>query len=63
MQQKPDERLLKADYHGCLIRVSDALNKSQIGLYGIVLYESKYTFQLITKQNKIISNFFKKKKF
>lgn len=55
MRQKPDERLLKADYHGCLLRVNSAPNKSQIGLYGIVVHESKYTFQLITKQNKIIS--------
>uniref|UniRef100_A0A914BVM2 Ribonuclease P protein subunit p29 n=1 Tax=Acrobeloides nanus TaxID=290746 RepID=A0A914BVM2_9BILA len=52
--QKPDERLLKADYHGCLLRVSDATNKSQIGLHGIVLYESKLTFQMITKKDKVI---------
>ncbi|KAI1728818.1 ribonuclease P protein subunit p29 [Ditylenchus destructor] len=52
--KKADERLLKADYHGCLLRVEDALNKSQIGQNGIVIHESKYTFQMITRKDKVI---------
>ncbi|KAL3121056.1 hypothetical protein niasHT_005316 [Heterodera trifolii] len=49
-----DERLLRVDYHGALMRVGDAPNKTQIGLHGIVLHESKSTFQMVTKRNRLI---------
>lgn len=49
-----DERILKADYHGCLLRVADSPNQSQIGLYGIVVHETKSTFQMITRENALI---------
>uniref|UniRef100_A0A914I6Q0 Ribonuclease P protein subunit p29 n=1 Tax=Globodera rostochiensis TaxID=31243 RepID=A0A914I6Q0_GLORO len=52
--QRIDERLLRVDYHGALLRVADAPNKTQIGLHGIVLHESKSTFQMITKRNRLI---------
>jgi RNase P/RNase MRP subunit p29 len=55
-----DVRMLKADYHGCLLRVSYASNSSQIGLYGIVAHESKHTFQLVTKQDRVIGGLFVK---
>uniref|UniRef100_A0A0N5AUU0 Ribonuclease P protein subunit p29 n=1 Tax=Syphacia muris TaxID=451379 RepID=A0A0N5AUU0_9BILA len=51
----PDDRLLKADYHGCLFMVTDALNPSQIGLAGILIRETRHTFQLITKADKLIT--------
>jgi ribonuclease P protein subunit POP4 len=54
-----DIRMLKADYHGCLLRVTDALNPSQIGLYGIVAHESKHTFQMVTRRNRVIGWFIK----
>ncbi|KAL7076988.1 hypothetical protein ACQ4LE_003838 [Meloidogyne hapla] len=49
-----DERLLRMDFHGAVLRVSDSPNKTQIGLYGIVLHESKSTFQMITKRDHVI---------
>ncbi|KAI6186985.1 Ribonuclease P protein subunit p29 [Aphelenchoides besseyi] len=49
-----DQRLLKADYHGCLLRVADASNPSQIGLHGIVAHESRNTFQMVTRKDKVI---------
>uniref|UniRef100_A0A0K0ECH6 Ribonuclease P protein subunit p29 n=1 Tax=Strongyloides stercoralis TaxID=6248 RepID=A0A0K0ECH6_STRER len=50
---KIDERLLKIDYHGCLLLVSHANNKCNVGVNGFVVHESRQTFQLITKENKI----------
>uniref|UniRef100_A0A914YF82 Ribonuclease P protein subunit p29 n=1 Tax=Panagrolaimus superbus TaxID=310955 RepID=A0A914YF82_9BILA len=52
--KQPDERLLKTDYHGCILYVTDSPNSSQLGLYGIVLHESKSTFQLLTKKDKLV---------
>uniref|UniRef100_A0A1I7RWZ4 POP4 domain-containing protein n=1 Tax=Bursaphelenchus xylophilus TaxID=6326 RepID=A0A1I7RWZ4_BURXY len=49
-----DQRLLKLDFHGSILMVSTADNPSMIGLNGIVVYESKKTFQLITRKNKLI---------
>ncbi|MFH4975251.1 hypothetical protein AB6A40_001960 [Gnathostoma spinigerum] len=50
--KNPDERLLRADYHGCLLMVTEADNPSHIGIHGIVVRETRHTFQLITKKNK-----------
>jgi len=49
-----DDRLLKTDYHGCVLRVASAPNPSQVGLSGIVVEESKHTFQLITRNDRLI---------
>jgi len=54
MNNRPDERILKADYHGCILRVADSMNPSQIGLNGIVIHESKSTFQMITHKDRVI---------
>ncbi|KAE9554063.1 hypothetical protein FO519_002705 [Halicephalobus sp. NKZ332] len=51
---EPDERLLKTDFHGCILYVSDSPNPSQIGLHGICLHESKSTFQILSKKNKVL---------
>uniref|UniRef100_A0A7E4VC08 Ribonuclease P protein subunit p29 n=1 Tax=Panagrellus redivivus TaxID=6233 RepID=A0A7E4VC08_PANRE len=48
-----DERLLKVDLHGCILVVCDSPNPSQIGVHGIVLHESKSTFQMLTKKDKL----------
>uniref|UniRef100_A0AC35U0F7 Ribonuclease P protein subunit p29 n=1 Tax=Rhabditophanes sp. KR3021 TaxID=114890 RepID=A0AC35U0F7_9BILA len=48
-----DERLLKLDYHGCLLLVSHAANMSMVGVYGFVVHESRQTFQLIGPDNRL----------
>ncbi|ETN85391.1 hypothetical protein NECAME_06415 [Necator americanus] len=64
-QKSPDERMLKADYHGALVLVAEAHNTTQarnylstfnynIGIVGIILLETRQTFQLITKQDKYV---------
>uniref|UniRef100_A0AC34QUT7 Ribonuclease P protein subunit p29 n=1 Tax=Panagrolaimus sp. JU765 TaxID=591449 RepID=A0AC34QUT7_9BILA len=50
----PDERLLKTDFHGCILFVVDSPNPSQIGVYGICLHESKSTFQLLSVKDKVL---------
>uniref|UniRef100_A0A915Q012 Ribonuclease P protein subunit p29 n=1 Tax=Setaria digitata TaxID=48799 RepID=A0A915Q012_9BILA len=52
-----DARVLKADYHGCLLMVAEAANPSQIGICGIVVRETRQTFMLITKQDRMLSSF------
>uniref|UniRef100_A0A0K0CV62 Ribonuclease P protein subunit p29 n=1 Tax=Angiostrongylus cantonensis TaxID=6313 RepID=A0A0K0CV62_ANGCA len=49
-----DERLLKADYHGALVLVAEAHCISMIGIVGIIVLETRQTFQLITKQDKYV---------
>ncbi|EPB76423.1 hypothetical protein ANCCEY_04481 [Ancylostoma ceylanicum] len=51
-QKTPDERMLKADYHGALVLVAEAHNTTMIGKVGIIVLETRQTFQLITKENK-----------
>ena len=45
------ERVLKANYNGCLIEVTDSNNKELLGLSGIVILETKNTFIIVTKSN------------
>lgn len=47
------ERLLKADYHGCMIVVRKSRCPPLIGVAGIVLMETRNTFKIVTKDNKI----------
>ncbi|KAL6729890.1 hypothetical protein ANCDUO_25642 [Ancylostoma duodenale] len=53
-QKAPDERMLKADYHGALVLVAEAHNTTMIGIVGIIVLETRQTFQLITKENKYV---------
>ncbi|VDM61117.1 unnamed protein product [Angiostrongylus costaricensis] len=53
-EQVLDERLLKADYHGALVLVAEAHSISMIGIVGIIVLETRQTFQLITKQDKYV---------
>ncbi|VDM45814.1 unnamed protein product [Toxocara canis] len=53
--KRTDERILKADFHGCLLMVSNADNPSQVGLHGIVVRETRQTFQLITKADRLLT--------
>ncbi|CAJ0571963.1 unnamed protein product, partial [Mesorhabditis spiculigera] len=50
-----DDRLLKADYHGALLMVTEADNQCQVGLHGIVTLETRYTIQMITRADKYIT--------
>ncbi|KJH51195.1 hypothetical protein DICVIV_02657 [Dictyocaulus viviparus] len=52
--KNPDERLLKADYHGALVLVAEAHNTTMIGIVGIIVLETRQTFQLITKEDKYL---------
>ena len=45
--------MIKADYHGALIKVALAVNQSLVGLTGIVVREKKKSFILITKKDEI----------
>jgi hypothetical protein len=41
--------LVRADYHGCVVRVERSKIPSLIGIEGIVLKENKTTFEILTK--------------
>ncbi|GAB7338865.1 hypothetical protein MBLNU457_5551t1 [Dothideomycetes sp. NU457] len=45
--------LASADFHGAMIEVVRSRCVSRVGLKGIVLKDSKYTFELITEQNEL----------
>ena len=46
-------KLLKADLHGSIIEVINSNNKNNIGIKGILIYESKRTLNILTKENKV----------
>lgn len=46
-------KLLKADYHGCMITVTKTKCPSLLGQSGIILMETKNTFKIISKDNKV----------
>ena len=47
------EKMLKADLHGAILNVINSTNKNNIGISGIVLFESRRTFNILTKKNEI----------
>ncbi|CAB3408848.1 unnamed protein product [Caenorhabditis bovis] len=52
--KKLDKSILKADYHGALFTVWMAENATQIGISGIVLLETRHTFQMVTTADKFV---------
>ena len=48
-----EEILLRADYHGCLVKVIQSKCPSYVGLTGIIMQDTKETFKIIDKQNKV----------
>ncbi|XP_029212427.1 ribonuclease P protein subunit p29-like isoform X2 [Acropora millepora] len=46
-------KLLRADYHGCILTVSRSKCPSYIGTSGILLQETKNAFKIITKQHQL----------
>jgi ribonuclease P protein subunit POP4 len=48
---KPAEKLLKADYHGAILTVTQSKNPTFIGLSGLCIQETQQNFRLITSTN------------
>mgnify|MGYP002627385698 FL=1 len=46
-------KMLKADFHGAILTVVNSTNKNNIGISGIVLFESRRTFNLLNKKNEV----------
>lgn len=46
--------LVKADYHGCLLRVTRSRCPTLVGKEGVVVLETKNTFQLLTEENRLL---------
>ena len=46
-------KFLKADLHGSMIEVINSNNKNNIGIKGILIFESRRTFNILTKENKV----------
>jgi len=44
-------KICRADLHGSVLKVTRALNSCLVGLQGIVVMETKHTFQMIDKKN------------
>ena len=52
--------LASADYHGAEVLVVRSICASMVGLEGIVVRDTKFTFQIITKQNELKSEWYPK---
>lgn len=48
------QKILKADLHGGLIVVAASKVKTYVGIEGIILKETLRTFELITKDNRLL---------
>ena len=46
-------KMLKADLHGAILTVVNSTNKNNIGISGIVIFESRRTFNILNKKNEI----------
>lgn len=53
--QSAGSKLGSADYHGADIRVIRSRCVGMVGLAGIVVRDTKFTFQVITKKNELKS--------
>lgn len=54
-QENIMQKLLKADYHGAILKVYKAKCESYVGIEGIVLQDTQRSFKIITSANKINS--------
>ncbi|XP_014670531.1 PREDICTED: ribonuclease P protein subunit p29-like [Priapulus caudatus] len=48
-------RLLKADYHGCVLTVARSRCPSLVGVAGIVLQETRCTWRLVTREDRLVT--------
>ena len=46
-------KMLKADLHGAILTVVNSTNKNNIGISGIVIFESRRTFNILNKKNEM----------
>lgn len=51
------QKLLKADFHGAIFTVKKSINPVVVGITGIVIQETQNMFNIITKDNKLKSEF------
>ena len=56
--QSAGSKLASADYHGAKIMVVRSRCTSLVGLAGIVVRDTKFTFQIITQKNELKSKYF-----
>ena len=56
--QSAGSKLASADYHGAKILVVRSRCTSLVGLAGIVVRDTKFTFQIITQKNELKSKYF-----
>ncbi|KAK4546123.1 hypothetical protein LTR36_002260 [Oleoguttula mirabilis] len=47
------QMLVSADYHGALVEVTRSRCVSRVGLKGIVVKDTKYTFEVVTERNEL----------
>jgi len=47
--------LLKLDLHGAILKVERAKCSNLVGTQGIVIMETKFTFRVVTKKNKVLT--------
>jgi len=52
-KQIAEQKLLKADFHGGLLKVTASKQPSVVGLQGIVAMETKMTFHVVTSDDKL----------
>lgn len=50
-------RLASADFHGAMMEVVRSRCVSRVGLRGIVVRDTKFTFVLVTKNDQTLSKF------
>lgn len=58
MAQSAGSKLASADYHGAEVTVVRSRCMGLVGLAGIIVRDTKFTFQIITKKNLLKSMFF-----
>ena len=52
-QRMVETSILKADLHGCILQVESSQNPSLVGLNGIQIMETKNTWKIVTKDDKL----------
>lgn len=56
IKSKSDQiKLIKADFHGSYFIVCASKNPTLVGLKGFVVQETKNTFKMVTKENRLLS--------
>ncbi|KAJ2916065.1 hypothetical protein MD484_g4326, partial [Candolleomyces efflorescens] len=46
-------KLLKADFHGCILTVKQSKNACLVGLTGILIHETENGFKIVTRESKV----------